>query len=432
LANQKGGLARRHSLLKQLTAKGWELVPMDAGNQVRRFGRQAEIQFQLTAEALKKMDYKAIGLGHEDLQLSAGEVVAAVASDNGVGPFVSANVAVLDRSLLPQAIVVEVGGRKIGITSILGDEERKKVTSGEVVMEEIDAGLKAALAQLDEAQCDYRVLLAFASLDETKAIAQKYKVFDLVVNSGGPSEPTYELETIEGTKSRLAQTGIKGMYVCVVGLYDDPQQPILYERVPLDARFPDSPEMRDLMAGYQNQLQELGLEGLGIKPLPHPSGRTFVGTQVCGECHTKALAVWEKTKHAHATESLIHPGERGDIPRHFDPECLSCHVTGWDPQKYFPFTSGYLSVDETPGMMHNGCENCHGPGSAHVAAENNEGGKFTATMIEKLRGEMRLPLANSVAERKCMECHDIDNSPDFHVKGAFEKYWKEVEHKGKD
>ena len=47
-------------------------------------------------------------------------------------------------------------------------------------------------------------------------------------------------------------------------------------------------------------------------------------------------------------------------------------------------------------------------------------------------GTMRLPLANKVAERKCVECHDIDNSPDFHDSGAFEKYWKDVEHKGKD
>jgi hypothetical protein len=45
---------------------------------------------------------------------------------------------------------------------------------------------------------------------------------------------------------------------------------------------------------------------------------------------------------------------------------------------------------------------------------------------------MRLTLAGGAAEKKCLECHDLDNSPDFHVKGAFEKYWKQVEHKGKD
>jgi len=41
-------------------------------------------------------------------------------------------------------------------------------------------------------------------------------------------------------------------------------------------------------------------------------------------------------------------------------------------------------------------------------------------------------LARDVAHDKCIECHDEDNSPDFHKDGAFEKYWKEIEHPWKD
>jgi hypothetical protein len=64
-----------------------------------------------------------------------------------------------------------------------------------------------------------------------------------------------------------------------------------------------------------------------------------------------------------------------------------------------------------------------------VAAESGEGDTSDAT-IAKFRDTMRLPIAG--AERKCIECHDVDNSPDFHKPGAFEKYWKDVEHTGKD
>ena len=166
-------------------------------------------------------------------------------------------------------------------------------------------------------------------------------------------------------------------------------------------------------------------------PRPHPTSRRFVGSETCGECHTKAMAIWSKTPHAHATDSLVRPpNTRADIPRQFDPECLSCHVTGWDPQKYTPLDSGYLSLTATPKLQHNGCENCHGPGSAHVAAENGEGNP-TAEQTSKLRAAMRLPIAGGVAEAKCRECHDEDNSPDFSHKG-FAEYWKEVEHRGKD
>jgi hypothetical protein len=104
-------------------------------------------------------------------------------------------------------------------------------------------------------------------------------------------------------------------------------------------------------------------------------------------------------------------------------------VTGWEPQLVIPFKSGFAGLKETPELVGNGCENCHGPGSAHVAAED---GSRAVTDRERmsLREAMRLPLAK--AEQKCLECHDIDNSPAFHQEGAFKEYWKKVEHKGKD
>jgi nitrate reductase cytochrome c-type subunit len=157
-----------------------------------------------------------------------------------------------------------------------------------------------------------------------------------------------------------------------------------------------------------------------------------VGSEKCGECHTKAYEIWSNTPHAHATDSLVKPpNTRGDIARHFDPECLSCHVTGWDPQQFVPLESGYLSLEKTPHLQHNGCENCHGPGSSHVAAETGAAAVDETEQLQR-RDQMKLPLAGGVAERKCLECHDDDNSPDFHANGAFERYWKEVEHRGKE
>ena len=161
----------------------------------------------------------------------------------------------------------------------------------------------------------------------------------------------------------------------------------------------------------------------------HARGSDFVGSEKCGECHVQAYNKWKTTPHHNATHSIAEPTERSAIPRHFDPECLSCHVTGWSPQGYFPFASGYLSLEGSPAMHGNGCENCHGPGATHVAAESGDG-NFNDEMINMLRQQMRLEL--SQAEQQCMECHDLDNSPDFHVPGAFETYWKIVEHKGMD
>ncbi len=40
--------------------------------------------------------------------------------------------------------------------------------------------------------------------------------------------------------------------------------------------------------------------------------------------------------HSRATRDLTDPGERTWVKRNYDPECLSCHVTGWNPQNFFP------------------------------------------------------------------------------------------------
>jgi hypothetical protein len=207
----------------------------------------------------------------------------------------------------------------------------------------------------------------------------------------------------------------------VIGLFDDPQHPVRFERVALDAHWGESPDMKQVMADYQDQLKTLGLAGLGVKPSQHPSGNTFVGSKTCGDCHTKAFAVWEKTPHAHALDTLT----KLDPPRNFDPQCLSCHVTGWDPQRFHPYEGGYESLQKTPQLAHNGCENCHGPGSAHVDAES---GNKAVTDKERdaLRAAMRVSFAD--AEKTCLHCHDGDNSINF----KFETYWPKVAHKGKD
>jgi hypothetical protein len=426
LTNQKGGLARRRRLQKEMLDKGWTVFPVDAGNQVRRFGRQAEIKFQMTVEAMKTMGYQAVAFGPDDLNLSTGELIAVTTGDGDqASPFVCANVALIDRSLTPEFRVIEAQGLKIGVTAVLGDSFLQTIQGDEVIREPAEEGLARVWPQLEAAKCDLYVLLAHATLDQSRALAKRFPRFDLVVSAGGAGEPTRVPEAIPDSDAVMVQCGTKGMFAGVVGVFDDPKTPLRYQRVPLDARFEDAPEMLKLLAAYQQQLESDGLERLGVRPIPHPSGRRFVGSDTCADCHSDAYDIWKESPHAHATDSLVHPGERTEIARHFDPECLSCHVTGWNPQKFFPYESGYLSLQATPMRTGSGCENCHGPGDRHVAAESGDV-EVERDELLKLRKEMQLPLAT--ARQTCLQCHDLDNSPDFHAEGAFETYWDQVAH----
>ena len=429
LANQKGGMMRRYTLFEQVRGMGWEVLPLDAGNQVRRTGRQAAIKLQTAVKGMEEMDYKAIGFGPDDLKLGASELLSLAADDGaGTNPFTTANVEILAPDLVIPFKKLEAGGHVVGVTTVLD-----RATLGETAVDDDivigDAKERAAavLEKMKEAGCKYNVLLYFGSMEGARELAKSVPGFDLIVAGATFGEPKYKPEVVEGTNTKIVMTGDKGMFVGLVGLYEG--QEIKYAKVPLDDSYEDARPMLDLMAGYQNQLKQLGLDGLEVKPVDHTSGVKFVGSQKCGECHTTAYGIWENSAHFEATADIVEPGERSEIPRHYDPECLSCHVTGWNPQEYYPYTSGYLSLEKTPLMTGNGCENCHGPGGAHVAAEEGSGDLSDAE-IAAIRDTVKLSLDR--ARQKCLECHDLDNSPDFHHEGAFEDYWAEVEHYGVD
>lgn len=431
LENQKGGLNRRDTLLTQLRDRGWDVVPMDVGNFERRTGIQAELKLQTSIKALTEMGYKAATLGVDDLRLSSQELLAMTASEGKTQtPFISANAYVLIEEYMPKLRIVESNGRKIGITAVLGDSHAKELaTAADVIVAPAAESLRKVIAEMEAQKCDYKVLLSHATLAESRTYARDVAGFDLVVSAGDYPEPDFMLEQVEGSSSQLVQVGNKGMFTALVGLYPD-GKPVRYQRVALSAQFADSPRMMKLFGDYQKQLQQKGFDGLRVPVQALEDGLKFVGSETCGDCHSKAFDVWKNSEHFTATESLVKPpNSRSMIPRHFDPECLSCHVTGWNPQRYYPYSSGFTSLEKTPQLTGNGCENCHGAGSAHVAAENGDT-DLSEAAITALREKMRLPLAE--AKERCIQCHDQDNSPDFHHEGAFEKYWEEIAHSGKD
>jgi hypothetical protein len=427
--NQKGGLSRRQNFLRAVQAAGWPLLAVDLGGQVRRFGRQSEVKFQSIADGLRAMGYSAVGLGPDDLRLPAEELVAAVAPvGDQPTPFLSANVGLLglDANITPRYRVVEIGGLRIGITSVLGDKEAEQIRNDAVEVQPAARALEVVASELQKAACDHQILLSWASADETKMLAARFPQFDIVATAGGADEPPAQLPSVAGGSARLVELGHKGMFAVAIGFFADPKTPLRSQRVPLDARWGESPDMIRLLAAYQNQLESLGLNGLGLVAVRHPTGRRFAGSAACADCHKEAYDVWIESSHAKALTTLEEQSPRRDG----DPECLSCHVVGWAPQRFEPFEGGFTGMQSTPHLAHQGCENCHGPAAAHAAVERGDV-RASTTERDRLRTELVLsidtPEGKQKAVNNCLECHDLDNSPEF----DFDTYWPQVEHSEK-
>ena len=110
------------------------------------------------------------------------------------------------------------------------------------------------------------------------------------------------------------------------------------------------------------RMQLAKISGSTIPMLLNPEG--YTGNDVCGVCHTVEHDSWLYTNHADAYGTLVeHAAER-------DPECVGCHVVGFEKP-------GGFSITDHPTHLENvGCESCHGRGGPHLSPDFAKGGDY--------------------------------------------------------
>ena len=473
---QSGGVARRSDLFRQLREdRGWTVLAADAGGSVRRTRKQTEFKLAAMRKALDLMGYGVANLGPEELRLNT-DFLLQVAGD--APPLLGGNTVFYDDPELgyPERTVVltaetPAGPLRVGFTGIIG-----RTMAGELAADRQAAGgfaltkvtdaadvLPGVLEEL--ADCDVRVLLSQCAPDETADLLKAHPGFHAAVTAGGPEDPDPRPEWVEtdAGKTLLLRVGGKGKYAGVLGLYPGgtqepgavPGPAVRFALVDLNREsYRHDRRMDAVMTAYQRALADnvhAVFDDIPPTAPPRPGG--YVGAAKCGECHTKAYKKWKSTPHAHAYVSLTEGRKEfeGDwADRTHDPECLSCHVTGWDPQGYYPHVGGFLpealaaaagggGSDGTEGLAGTDrfallqgqqCENCHGPGSYHTAvfeAVRRDPNGVPPEEIRRANAAVHLEQATA-AEAVCIKCHDGNNSPEF----DFAKYWPEVAHPWRD
>ena len=241
------------------------------------------IKLRKTYEALcKQMGYEVIGLGPDDLKLPAIDL-AQMLANVGEQPFTCANVKLMN-GMNSTSRVIERGGKRIGVTMIVGDEHLDGVKQQFVDTVPVAQGLATAVQELNAAKCDMKVLIAFTEVKTCRQLAKDFPVFDLLVTAGGAGDPTLEPELIQAAPNRqtpMIQVGVKGMHVGLVGYFENNGQPkIEYERVELDHRYKDSEAIKTIFKSYQDELKTLWDNGdlKDIIQRDHSTGLKFVGS----------------------------------------------------------------------------------------------------------------------------------------------------------
>lgn len=475
---QLGGFERRYNLMAKLKEMGWPIIAADLGDVVHYSGGlqdQSILKCEIVMAALETLGYSAMTLGEYDFSLPLDKGVAQFPGQKQ-DPFPRVLVANLekkveefpntfnpDRSWIGDWIVARPGKNKdepkVGIAGIIGKGIMAKITANNPKIQfapDNAAVLNRVLAEMAQAKVDLKLLLYQGSLLDAKQLAGNHfpGKFDLILCFSDEEQPPASADIIG--KTMIVRVGHRGRFVGVVGAYrsNNPQKPydFFYQSIALGEEFEtdkgkeaNHPILK-LMDRYSQEVksQEFlkrtpqvpvqippALAQAGIKDLK------YIGSAQCVACHQADAQVWSGTRHSHAYDALVKVANK-PAGRQSDPECIKCHVVG------FGFQSGYKDHASTPQLKHVGCENCHGPGSAHAAQPRNP--LFLAAMSPwKSKPDEMLPSAEllqqgfnhwnpqqkAIVQRvndMCQKCHDQDNDPHF----QFTKNWLQVMHgKGK-
>lgn len=157
----------------------------------------------------------------------------------------------------------------------------------------------------------------------------------------------------------------------------------------------EDPEIQTQRLRYNAALQTANLQNATPPPAAPEGHASFVGEAACASCHSAAHAHWRDTPHAGAYDTLV------AREKHFDLECVSCHLTGYQQP-------GGSSLGFSDGLTAVQCESCHGPSSLHAAAPSTHAPSHTIT--------------RESAELTCIGCHNAEHSPSF----DFDSYYARI------
>jgi Cytochrome c554 and c-prime len=495
---QKGGLERRYNLIQMLRARGWEVVPLDLGDVARmtNIPDQALLKYRVAMESLKDMAYRGVGIGKEEVRFPLLSALAAYSLNNDDPPVVATNVenrvqgfpAQQGSMLHAWEMTPTKGGVAVGSVAAIGSSLRSEITtfdntikffhggdgkkSVEQALDDIGKAAKKAKADavlnvlLYQGKPESAVKEAMQAVEEIKA----FRVVLCPTEESESSEPRAKPIMVNDDKTMIVQVGHRGQNVGVVGVFKNNkgELELHYERVPIGEEF-ETPPGREKeqpilkrLEWYANEVKAQNflakfpklahplqgkLEPI-IKKLD-PTGQkglavAYVGSAACKECHPAEYAVWEKSGHSHAYEALEKKASKPS-QRNFDPECIICHTIGLE------YKIGYFGTGkDEPHLRNVGCENCHGPGSLHVAFPKMKEFLAEQSPWKAGLGDARLPdpakllkaaAAPTPEERNkiltpaedrlllrvhdvCYKCHDIDNDPHFKL----EQFWPKIYH----
>lgn len=384
-----GGILRRATIIENERKANKNLLLLDAGDSFKEPNEQGKLKAKSLIESMTKMKYDAAVIGEQDL-IYGEEIINQGSFDR----WVFSNVE--HKNFNPEKIlkyyIKKIGEHtKIAVIGLLGKDLFYLKGQAGFRIKNPFMELKKTIKEIKTGdKVDIILLLTHMTKEEAKELFN-HKDVDIIIN--GHLNENERIIAPEIKDNRImVHARERGQYLGKITLTVNSQriQNISNVYIPLIPAISDSQLVQTIYDKYNEDAKQLFLNWL--KEKKRTKNSPFLSDNACEECHEKAYAVWAKSDHAHAFNSIKKASKT------FDPECLLCHTTGFKEE------GGFLAENITPNLADVQCEVCHGSGRNHIADNSKPYG--------------------GASKEVCMTCHTRENSPGFN----FSIYWAKIKH----
>ena len=384
----QGGIGRRMRYLKDLRKNKRNLLLVDTGDHFKEPTRQGKLKAETLMRATEKMGYDAVALGERDLVYGSRFL-----QDHSI-PFVAGNIELEGLPLKKSQTKEFKNGLKVAILSVVDPSLFYLKNHAGLKVPNPDEIVSKEIARIQKSSSvDLIVLLTHMSREKALKYMDKDGV-DIIINGHIHSEmDTVDMKPIYKNGKVFVQASPRGQKMGELRIKLDGMGKVSFEQrmVRLDSSIKADPEMIKLYKKYNDQIEVMFFENLAAKRNKNKLS-VYAGDVACKTCHPATHDKWLSSRHGRAYETLR------KINKAFDPECLVCHVVGYNTP------GGFISELDTPELKNVQCEVCHGSGKEHIKAPMSGFGKE--------------------ARNTCKKCHVKNHSPRFN----FTQYWPRIKH----
>jgi hypothetical protein len=371
----QGGIERRMGYLNSVRTTSQNILLVDTGDNFKEPTRQGKVKAKYLLQAMMEMQYDAVLLGDHD--------------------FVYGNSFLKEQKSLPW-VLSNIEMDPLARVKIKNFDNGLKAAILAVADPDLLYGSRHAQSQLRQLNSktppDLVVLLTHMAREKALAFLDVEGV-DVIIN-GHMEKDTDLIDMLPVQKNGkiFVQPGPRGQKIGKLSVALDSEGGKSFDQkmVPMGSGISLDPGMVQLYDKYNKEVEDMFFASLSDRK--DKKKTVFATDKACKTCHSKTHQTWEQSRHGHAYNTLR------KINKAFDPECLVCHVVGWNQP------GGFVSEIDTPDLMNVQCEICHGPALKHMEAPAPGFGKD--------------------AKQACKKCHVKNHSPMFN----FDKYWDTIKH----